>query len=170
MWDLPEWRIEPVSPALAGRFLTTEPPGKSHLPFYYKQDVCILHSSLCIHLILAKRLRSDSPVHSEGGKPRIEVFSQPPHIVLTPQLNKELGFWKQYSMWCFFLAISNNFFFWPDYSYVHFGVKKREHWTLEREVKIAKKKRKKGKTTKGVESTMCRHRSDLRWTEKKLHH
>ena len=29
MWDLPGPRIEPVSPALAGRFLTTVPPGKS---------------------------------------------------------------------------------------------------------------------------------------------
>ena len=29
MWDLPGPRIEPVSPALAGRFLTTRAPGKS---------------------------------------------------------------------------------------------------------------------------------------------
>ena len=29
MWDLPRPGIEPVSPALAGRFLTTAPPGKS---------------------------------------------------------------------------------------------------------------------------------------------
>ena len=29
MWNLPEPGIEPESPALAGRFLTTEPPGKS---------------------------------------------------------------------------------------------------------------------------------------------
>ena len=28
MWDLPGSGIEPVSPALAGRFFTTEPPGK----------------------------------------------------------------------------------------------------------------------------------------------
>ena len=27
MWDLPGLGIEPVSPALAGRFLTTGPPG-----------------------------------------------------------------------------------------------------------------------------------------------
>ena len=31
MWDLPGPGLEPVSPALAGRFLTTVPPGKSHL-------------------------------------------------------------------------------------------------------------------------------------------
>ena len=29
MWDLPRPRLEPVSPALAGGFLTTAPPGKS---------------------------------------------------------------------------------------------------------------------------------------------
>ena len=29
MWDLPETGIEPISPASAGRFLTTGPPGKS---------------------------------------------------------------------------------------------------------------------------------------------
>ena len=29
MWDLPRPGIEPVSPALAGKFLTTVPPGKS---------------------------------------------------------------------------------------------------------------------------------------------
>ena len=28
MWDLPKPGLEPVSPALAGRFLTTAPPGK----------------------------------------------------------------------------------------------------------------------------------------------
>ena len=29
MWDLPRPGLEPVSPALEGRFLITEPPGKS---------------------------------------------------------------------------------------------------------------------------------------------
>ena len=28
MWDLPRPGTKPMSPALAGRFLTTEPPGK----------------------------------------------------------------------------------------------------------------------------------------------
>ena len=30
MWDLPGPGLEPTSPALAGGFLTTVPPGKSH--------------------------------------------------------------------------------------------------------------------------------------------
>ena len=32
MWDLPGSGIEPVSPALQGRFLTAVPPGKPSLP------------------------------------------------------------------------------------------------------------------------------------------
>ena len=34
MWDLPRPGLEPVSPALAGRFPTTAPPGKPHIYFY----------------------------------------------------------------------------------------------------------------------------------------
>ena len=33
MWDLPRPGIEPMSPALVGRFLTTGPPGK--VPVYF---------------------------------------------------------------------------------------------------------------------------------------
>ena len=41
MWDLPRPGLEPVSPALAGRFSTTAPPGKppSSLFIEYKQVV-----------------------------------------------------------------------------------------------------------------------------------
>ena len=34
MWDLPRPGLEPVSPALAGRFLTTAPPGKPKVAFF----------------------------------------------------------------------------------------------------------------------------------------
>ena len=33
MWDLPRPGLEPVSPALAGRFSTTAPPGKPEKAF-----------------------------------------------------------------------------------------------------------------------------------------
>ena len=33
MWDLRGSGIEPVSPALAGGFFTTEPQGSPHIPF-----------------------------------------------------------------------------------------------------------------------------------------
>ena len=38
MWDLPEAGLEPVSPALAGGFLVTVPPGKSHHSTIYWKD------------------------------------------------------------------------------------------------------------------------------------
>ena len=34
MWDLPRPGLEPMSPALAGRFSTTAPPGKPHRKIY----------------------------------------------------------------------------------------------------------------------------------------
>ena len=37
MWDLPRPGLEPVSPALAGRFSTTAPPGKPLFSFFLKR-------------------------------------------------------------------------------------------------------------------------------------
>ena len=34
MWDLPGPGLKPVSPALAGGFLTTAPPGKPHVAVF----------------------------------------------------------------------------------------------------------------------------------------
>ena len=41
MWDLPGPRLEPVSPALEGGFLITEPPGKSQYQLSNKQALQI---------------------------------------------------------------------------------------------------------------------------------
>ena len=41
MWDLPTPGLEPVSPALAGRFLTTAPPGKPRRDFLREVFLCI---------------------------------------------------------------------------------------------------------------------------------
>ena len=38
MWDLHDPGMEPVSPALAGEFFTTEPPGKPKKHFFILQD------------------------------------------------------------------------------------------------------------------------------------
>ena len=46
MWDLPRPEPEPVSPALAGRFSTTAPPGKPH-------------TSLCFKYLSGKSLSSE---------------------------------------------------------------------------------------------------------------
>ena len=57
MWDLPGPGLEPVSPALAGGFLTTVPPGKSREYFYthfpgrkteaWKNEAILLRSYSC---------------------------------------------------------------------------------------------------------------------------
>ena len=50
MWDLPRPGLEPVSPALAGRFSTTAPPGKPR------------------HAILKKEGRNEGGSEGEGGR------------------------------------------------------------------------------------------------------
>ena len=44
IWDPPRPGLEPVSPALAGRFLTTAPPGKPHRLSYAPMRGC---TSMC---------------------------------------------------------------------------------------------------------------------------
>ena len=41
MWDLPRPGLEPVSPALAGRFSTTAPPGKPY-PFIFNVIIFVV--------------------------------------------------------------------------------------------------------------------------------
>ena len=41
MWDLPRPGLEPVSPALAGRFSTTTPPGKPGAIFFFFSFLCV---------------------------------------------------------------------------------------------------------------------------------
>ena len=49
MWDLPGPGIKPLSPALAGGFLTTEPPGKSqHLVFLSGKSQQVGQGMVCI--------------------------------------------------------------------------------------------------------------------------
>ena len=41
-WDPPRPGLEPLSPALAGRFSTTVPPGKPNLPVFYKFEFYVI--------------------------------------------------------------------------------------------------------------------------------
>ena len=45
-WDLPRPGLEPVSPALAGRFSTTAPPGKPHITSYSKNSDYFLKTGM----------------------------------------------------------------------------------------------------------------------------
>ena len=49
MWDLPGPGLEPVSPALAGGFLTTVPPGKPHSDKFLNYNIFI-----CFFFLLQK--------------------------------------------------------------------------------------------------------------------
>ena len=40
MWDLPRPGLEPMSPALAGRFSTTVPPGKPRDMYFFHEAFC----------------------------------------------------------------------------------------------------------------------------------
>ena len=40
MWNLPGSGVEPMSPALAGRFFTTEPPAKPYIQFFKEPPYC----------------------------------------------------------------------------------------------------------------------------------
>ena len=48
--DLPNPGIEPISPALAGEFIITEPPGKCHWKINLDEIHC-LYNDLCSHEI-----------------------------------------------------------------------------------------------------------------------
>ena len=53
LWDLPRPGLEPVSPALAGRFSTTVPPGKPlDLVFVSIQQACVFWLEHLIHSCL----------------------------------------------------------------------------------------------------------------------
>ena len=52
MWDLPRPGLEPVSPALTGRFSTTVPPGKPASSFLKAEYYSIFSLFLCVHHIL----------------------------------------------------------------------------------------------------------------------
>ena len=60
MWNLPGPGIEPVSPALAGRFSTTGPPGKSP-EFQFCQMKTVLETDAGLMLPHVKALNAAEP-------------------------------------------------------------------------------------------------------------
>ena len=71
MWDLPGPGIEPMSPALAGGFFTTEPPGKPSQAFY---TLRLLRSHVIVSILPEDSL---NPI-LQMGKPRCAEFSHAP--------------------------------------------------------------------------------------------
>jgi len=56
MWDLLGPGIKPMSPALAGEFLTTEPPGKFNL-MTFTTDLCVAWADVIIPIAQRKKLK-----------------------------------------------------------------------------------------------------------------
>ena len=61
MWDLPRPGLEPVSPALAGRFSTTAPPGKPYMTVY-------------------KALEGIALASNKNFKPRAHIFNSTQYL------------------------------------------------------------------------------------------
>ena len=76
MWDPPGPRLEPVSPALAGRFSTTVPPGKP-------QNTELLTLESRVPSLAMKESVPLSWRHPPISSPRCFPFDQIPHCSLT---------------------------------------------------------------------------------------
>ena len=64
MWDLPRPGLEPMSPALAGRFSTTAPPGKPpELPFRMKMSSSGRQRVICFNHTLLSPFCSQDTYH-----------------------------------------------------------------------------------------------------------
>ena len=56
LWDLPGSGLEPVSPALAGGFLTTVPPGKPSILFLFNLSVVYFLKAFPMSVVLLHRI------------------------------------------------------------------------------------------------------------------
>ena len=92
MWDLPRPGLEPVSPALAGRFSTTAPPGK---PWYlFLKDS--LNKSTSLTVPPPGRQRSGSPdVHDGTGEAMPEAMPG----LTKPSWSREFKVWLPGGTW-----------------------------------------------------------------------
>ena len=77
MWDLPGPGLEPVSPELAGGFLTTVSPGKSEkLKFFSFQMFYLSRLSPGLFISIIYQMRNNIPNKylANGGIPAISVY------------------------------------------------------------------------------------------------
>ena len=70
MWDLPGPGMEPVSPALAGGFLTAGPPGKSQNVTFLKSEVSYLN---VVKLLSRVQLFCSPPGYSVLGSSQARI-------------------------------------------------------------------------------------------------
>ena len=90
MWDLPRPGLEPVSPALAGRFSATAPPGKPSYGFYMSSNKYPSYMTNSIRLLIpwkwnhcSQCIYSKSPTHSLQAKLKC-IYCSPPLSTVLP--------------------------------------------------------------------------------------
>ena len=89
MWDLPRPGIEPTSPALAGRFLTTVPPGKPHYPILQIRKLKLPESEKVMEITQA---------WSDGAEIQIPVSLTPEYMFFTKVILFMLHFHVEISL------------------------------------------------------------------------
>ena len=90
IWDLPGPGLDPMSPALAGGFLTTGPPGKPYMTVFelwFSQGICLVVGLLGHMVVLFSVFKGTSilfsivalsiyiPTNSSGGFPFLHTLS-----------------------------------------------------------------------------------------------
>ena len=89
MWDLPRPGLEPVSPALAGRFSTTAPPGKPKSKYFYLGSLCPRSESGCVSKASPTQDAEDKSPHSVNGRGREskeDILCVPPAGSRSPRI------------------------------------------------------------------------------------
>ena len=84
MWDLPGPGLEPMSPELAGGFLTTAPPGKSHKMRFvagYLLQCCLQCQKGETNPISYRELVKQTLGQPQSCKKEQETFYIPMHII-----------------------------------------------------------------------------------------
>ena len=72
MWDLPGPGLEPMSPALAGRFLTTAPPGKSSVGFLFISASNNFRAGVMCVIVVTPGLSACCPLASRAKGPTLD--------------------------------------------------------------------------------------------------
>ena len=70
MWDLPGSGIKPTSPALAGRFFTTEPPGTA-LNFFHGKGLTVTRALVSLFYFLLYVLVSSPNLLLPSGSGKV---------------------------------------------------------------------------------------------------
>ena len=85
MWDLPGPGVKPVSPALAGGFLTTEPPGK---PYRW-----LLRRAVVAQMVKNPPEIQETQVQSLGWEDPLEVGMATHSNILAWKIPMDRGAW-----------------------------------------------------------------------------